>query len=124
MSPVRSNQLQSSLEIRGNGPPRKVVDALLAGFHRMSHAHQSVTNAGKRTIKWFNMRLLFLDCYLPDTLFIVGMILLKSLREMEKLSLIMDMKFFPINLKGMHFSRSLTVDKAEQLITKMNSNWK
>lgn len=70
------------------------------------------------------MRLLFLDCYLPDTLFIVGMILLKSLREMEKLSLIMDMKFFPINLKGMHFSRSLTVDKAEQLITKMNSNWK
>lgn len=78
----------------------------------------------KRPLKWFNMRLLCLGCYLLNKLFTRKMILLKSRREMEKLSLIMDMKFFPISLKRMHFSGNLTVDKTEQLITKMNSNWK
>lgn len=89
-----------------------------------AHAPIGDKNAEKTTIKWFNMRLLCLSCYLLNKLFILKMILSKSRREMEKLSLIMDMKFFPISLKRMRFSRNLTVDKTEQLITKMNSNWK
>lgn len=48
------------------------------------------------TIKWFNMQLLCLGCYLLNKLFILKMILLKSWKEMEKLSLIMDMNFFPL----------------------------
>lgn len=89
-----------------------------------AHAPIGDKNAEKTTIKWFNMRLLCRGCYLLNKLFILKMILSKSRREMEKLSLIMDMKFFPISLKRMRFSRNLTVDKTEQLITKMNSNWK
>lgn len=89
-----------------------------------AHAPIGDKNTEKTTIKWFNMCLLCLGCYLLNKLFILKMILSKSQREMEKLSLIMDMKFFPISLKRMRFSRNLTVDKTEQLITKMNSNWK
>lgn len=68
----------------------------------MRHMHHSLAlkkkkkNAEKSTIKWFNMRLLCLSRYLLNKLFILKMILLKSRREMEKLSLIMDVKFFPL----------------------------
>lgn len=72
------------------------VDRLLAGFQCMRlHTAISAKMWGKPPPS-FNMQLLCQGCYLLNKLFILKMILLESCREMEKLSLIIDMNFFPL----------------------------
>lgn len=84
------------------------------GPQRGGHSHwcsSQSAGAEKTSRKWFNMRLLCLGSYLQNKLFILKMILLKSRREMEKLSLIMDMKFFPLVERGSIFQEILQLTK-------------